>query len=344
MRLAILLAGSAILAASCIDMKEGLACSSDADCLGYLCRANVCVGSEELEGTDGGTHIGVEVLVDGQPNPDAIALDETSVYWANVDRTGRKDLEVMRVSKSGGSATTLFTAPAAPPYSASLVVSDGYLYCAYGQNVFRVPVEGGTRETIFRNTDAFVKFTGGIAADPTSIYAGFTGKILKVSKDGATSTTLAPGLRSGEEPTALALAGSRLWWTSTIGRVWRVPVVGGNASQLPTEGAFGITTDGTNVYWACSAGGGNQDICWLPADSGDGLQLSIGSAISALAPDGSNIFWTGPGGGLFSRPVSGGETRVLVRAGDRYGSGASVAVDAGFVYWTQGDRVMRLAK
>jgi hypothetical protein len=113
------------------------------------------------------------LLADGGMNPwpgyvhsQALALDSTSVYWANA-------FSVFRVGQDGGAPVTLASTPSSDLDATALAVDGSYVYwvnswasLANAGTIMRVPIGGGTVETIATSQQSPV----GIAVDATSVY------------------------------------------------------------------------------------------------------------------------------------------------------------------------------
>ncbi len=187
-------------------------------------------------------------------------------------------------------------------------------------------------------------FSGGLAVDSTSVYAGFKTGVVKVPKIGSASTVIAAG-----EPTSLALLGSSLWWTQVGGTVHVTTTSGDALCSSSGTGAFGMTTDGTSVYWIArsSTNGSNYDIIYATSCNNVYRKL-IEAAILATTSDGINIYWTPPTGVVFKTPKGGGQRTSVVPYQELQklgsGGGASIVVDGTSVFWQYHDKILKAPK
>ena len=145
-------------------------------------------------------------------SPIGIAVDGTSVYWAN--GFGSNSGTLMKVPIDGGAPTTLASGLGSPT---DVSVAGGYVYWTNGGKnsgadstgtVMRTPIDGGTPLTIASQQNG----SYGIAVDGTSVY----------------------------------------WTNELGGTIVVAPLGGGASSTLATgqSAPRGIVVDATGVYWA----------------------------------------------------------------------------------------------
>jgi hypothetical protein len=150
---------------------------------------------------------GVTTLASGA-GPWGIAVDSTSVYWANTAAFGGGG-SIASVPKGGGTVTILArgsgqigTSFTVGPY---IAIDSANLYFAAviatssssSANLLSVPKGGGSLMTLFSSPAAAVPtiYNGedGIAVDSTNAYFTFGSSVLSVPKGGGAPTTLASG-------------------------------------------------------------------------------------------------------------------------------------------------------
>ncbi len=175
---------------------------------------------------------GLEELQGGLDYPQALVIDESSIYVAADG--------IWRFAKSGGDATQLVE----DAYPAQLLIVGDHLYFTddIKDRVSRVLLGGGPLEVVaYEQLGAF-----GIAADATHLYWANRGDILAASDErdgqivslafaGGASTVLAEGFI---EARYLAVDSSDVYWSNPSDEeVWRVSKQGG-APFLMTRGTL----------------------------------------------------------------------------------------------------------
>jgi hypothetical protein len=143
----------------------------------------------------------------------AIAVDATSVYWADSNGPGT----VAKVGLGGGPLTVLATNSSS---ASGLVVNGTYVYwvnlgifLVEPGSIMRVPLGGGTPETL-----AGLDHPRGIAIDATNAYVTTggdsqysAGTIVELPLAGGAITTLAGGL---DGPSGIAVDATSVYWTN----------------------------------------------------------------------------------------------------------------------------------
>jgi hypothetical protein len=162
-------------------------------------------------GTGGGIMVmglagGTPQLIVSAGSPTIFAVDATSVYWAGQDLSG-----VWKSPLDGGAAVIL-----APGTGIAGTLLGTSVYVLLGQDVVRVPVDGGAPVTI-----ASSKAPARIAVDSTGVYwtdwlfvyvdggPDSDGRVMSVPSAGGTPTTLADALAG---PGAIAVDATSVYW------------------------------------------------------------------------------------------------------------------------------------
>ncbi len=215
----------------------------------------------------GHTHNGMLVL--GQSNPTAIAVDASNVYFTNAVATGGAVGSVVKVGIESGTVTTLASGLAGPEDIAvdatSVYWTDLGAMPGAG-SVLKVPLSGGPVTTLASARAA----PTALALDGTNVYwveGSVPGAILKVPVGGGAPVTLAG---NQDDPVSIATDGTSVYWTArgvglVDGAVVKVAATGGAPVTLapaqPTPGAIAI--DATSVYWLATSSGSDGSLMKL---------------------------------------------------------------------------------
>jgi hypothetical protein len=277
-------------------------------------------------------------LASGQISPYVLAIDSTSVYWADWGTgSAQGDGAIDKVSIEGGAVTTLVPGQRMP---GGIAVDSTSVYWstvgASGLGVYSVALGGGTPTLVATG------FTNDpIAVGPSGVY-GTNGSDAPVSaplQGGGAATVLAPG--PGNSNTyGIAVDSTSVYWTdfNDPGVVSKVPRGGGQATTLATgHVAFGIAVDATSVYWVNGGGASAGSLMKVARSGGTPVTLAMGfPGPIGLAIDAQNAYVTvggqsNTGGWIVKVPLRGGNITTLVGGLNQpYG----IAVDATSVYWT----------
>jgi hypothetical protein len=230
----------------------------------------------------------LDVLADGWPMPDALALDDTNVYFANWNHSGGKEPSIVAVPKTGaGSPTILGTAtmyPAAKsafagPDALVLVGDTLYVRAGSGSEIWKMAKAGGEPQPVFtNNTDPVFLNTPptgpsyGMAADATHVYfsrtywtslgSAYTSGVYSVPIGGGSVATIVEDQNTtsssvGHAGTVLLESSTLTWahWDALTpgytGGIYTAGTDGTHVAKLVQTGQLqGIAMDGSHVYYA----------------------------------------------------------------------------------------------
>ncbi len=197
----------------------------------------------------------------------ALAVDDAYLYWVNFEAAGNGDA-VMRKDKTGaGSVSTLANnSQDNVDQSYSIALDDSYVYWSNSSTdeIRRTSKSSSPgNSTLIANSTDGISFPYGISLDTTYIYWASKGsdKIQRRSKDGiGTVTDIAITTDQVNAPRELVVKGQNVIWTNYGGNnvlskakdgSGSVVVVADNISD-DVNAPYGITTDGSFIYWANS--------------------------------------------------------------------------------------------
>jgi hypothetical protein len=275
----------------------------------------------------------IVTLVSEQPSPRAIAVDTTSIYWADQPAQGGA---VVQMPIGGGALTTLASASGATLEAFAVQGSSIYWANNAADNTFILEASiGGGAATTLASEPTFIPV--GLAVNATHVVwttegteGTAAGTVVTVPLAGGTATTLAAN-QGGL--IALAVDATSVYWKDDQS-VLKAPLAGGAISTLctlssSTAGAsFNMAVDATNVYWT-GRNGTAGTLMKVPVGGGTATTLATSSSMfSAMAIDATSVYVASAD--ILSVPISGGAATTLVAG---YGANG-LAVDATSVYWT----------
>jgi len=246
----------------------------------------------------------------------ALATDDQAIYFATYD-TG----VVGRVKRGGGKVEQLAIGQEG---ATDIVVANSRVYWVTAGRVRTVAASGGTsRELPAQSVSPW------LVASTDDLFYFASESLFRVPLGGSTPLRLG----SPKHPALLALGGRFIYFTSEAEsgttEIARVKPDGSSLtivakSQPPVQG---LAADGEGVYWSA----GEREVIGSdepPPSTGAPAPMPT---VAAPLTHGSLVF----------APSNGGPTTVLAR--DRSEVGAA-AVDGGFLYWTEGNALLRVEK
>ncbi len=274
--------------------------------------------------------------------PGSIAIDATSVYWANGSATTVDGGALMKVSREGGEPVTVVSGQDVGRIA--LDAASVYFTSPSRGKVMKVAKSGGT-PTVLASTPNPI----GIAIDADNVYwtsysnpncpesggpCAPDGAVMKAPIAGGDTTPIASHL---ERVGSIAVDGTNVYWTVPgrnvmNGAVFRAPRAGGAPVALAThqwDVRDELVVSTSNVYWIQASqadGGGGNALVTVPIKGG--TVTEIAHASGPLATDGTSIYFFDQNG-IMKRPFAGGAPVFIASA-----QPAAMAVDAANIYWS----------
>jgi hypothetical protein len=291
----------------------------------------------------------VITLATGQAQPAAIAVDDTSVYWANMAELAAGGGSIMKVAKAGGAPSTLAEKQSAP---GSIALDGASIYWV---NIGTPPLfaDGAVLTAAKDGSGAPVEIIAGqaapygIAVQGSTVYWTTTAEVLMIDKDNPSAQPVV--LASGQNrPFEIVAVGSLIYWVNRGTQTGDVANPDGSVMMLSTGGspvvlaenltlASGLTLDTVGAYLYFRVRGA---IMRLPRSGGPAEVFLDGfDAVPwQIAADATTVYWTEAGrvGGIMSAPSVSPKQKTPLVPNQTYLWG--IALDQTSVYWsTSGD-------
>jgi hypothetical protein len=233
-------------------------------------------------------------IIGGLDGVTGIVVDGTNIYYAVWPATGGA---IYSVPLGGGSPSQL--AKASGP---ALMATDGtniYWAEAGGEDVMSVPISGGTPTTVAQSQTSSAYY--GVAVQDGVLYWTSPSEGNVYEK-----------LLASTSPNGFAIASSQAGCTGvtfTPGALFFSVTTGVEKMTLPDETprsifsdskrAYGVATDGVNVYWADQTAG---TVSRVPVSGGATTVVVSGeSRPTGVALDSTYVYWTSNGDGAIRK-------------------------------------------
>lgn len=222
----------------------------------------------------------VTTLVEKANGVLALAVDASSLYWAQMDG------DLLKLPLGGGSPSTLASGPGLHA-AIAIALSHESVYWA-PRAVMRVPLDGSPATTV-----ASEEATA-LATDETNVYWMASGSVKKEPLMGGVITTLAKGQFFGA---ALVVNRVDAVWASagSMGTVDEVSLAGGVTKTLVPAQSYldDVTADEEHVYWAIDSGSVSP-IQAIPVGGGAARTVFSprdGYIPSRILVDATSVYW-----------------------------------------------------
>jgi hypothetical protein len=259
-------------------------------------------------------------LASGQPDPEAIAADGTSVYWANNvgSSCAAAGGSVVKISPDGGTITTLASNQ---PSAKFVAVDSKNIYWTTSDGILSAPLggvgDGGTPTALASGQGP----SAGIAVEGTNVYwaqGGGKGNVLSVPVAGGKIATITSAKTACSAGCISFTADSKYAYYAFMPpedyanyEVISIPLSGGPAFTIADNEAnpANMASDGTNLYWTnygdIDGADHSNSVVRAPPTSTATVVIASGLANPrGVAVNATSVYWansgnsTDPGGGI----------------------------------------------
>jgi hypothetical protein len=259
------------------------------------------------------------------------------VYWA--DNAGET---VAKISLIGGEPISLAVQRPQPSH---LVADESRVFWSEFRNgsVMSVDQNGvGLTTLVSGRTEP-----ADVVVDSLSVYwldnVRGSGAVMMVAKAGGAVQMLAPA----DRPSALTLAGDRLYFSDDRGIV-RVSTEGGAVTVVTSDAhAMSLTADATHLYFVGAFGAGAMlGVARIPLSGGTVTAIApTGDDLSAIAVDARHVYYgERMTGRLLRRDLDGTNEEVVYTHPGGSAHLTAIALTANWVFFSMGREVSKLAK
>ena len=274
-----------------------------------------------------------------------LVVDGSEVFFG--DSNFFDSYRIMKVAVTGGAITVLATM-AEDDSPVAMAVDADNVFWVDGNALNQVARSGRSVSKLSDTEDTPLDLTFASGqlfwSETTGPAHGETGRIKTLPSTGGTATILHQG---GDAPRELFIANNLLYWNEGgdiggiegFGRIAAMPQEGGAVTAV----VDGIRTDAPEI----AVGGGFVFIAdgWRVkkvSTDGSGLETVVygGEEISAIASDGTYLYWIQRTGGLYRVPVTGGAS-VLLSDTPMFSEIGPIRVAGGFVFWLENESTIK---
>lgn len=283
------------------------------------------------------------VVASNQHQPWNVAVDASSIYWANKGEQRKAAGSIASIPKAGGAIRTI-AENVSSPFGIALANESVFFTCA-------VPEDPciGDRDGTF--STPILAEPWAIAVDEETLFWTDLGKhqvaagpLTNVGPHPRFAGTHTVVAKTEGRPVSLAIDATHIYWTVDLpGTIARVRKDGGPIETLARgDKPVGLALDATHVYWS-EWGAGR--IAKVAKSGGETVVLtSEQKGARGLAVDDDRVYFThAPSGSIRSVPKNGGEVRTHATGQKQP---YSLAIDATTIYWADfaAGTVMSIAK